>query len=393
MKGLSDLTMSSNEMNTNEMNTNGTSAAEINTKETSTLPAWGWNDSWQQLFDAAPRPIAGLLPARVSAQFTNQYRIWSEDGERTAEVSGKFQFQAATRGDFPAVGDWVLIQPLPGENRAVIHGVLPRRTAMIRRAAGSVPVEQVIGANIDTLFIVNALNGDFNVRKIERYLVAAWESGAAPVVLLTKADLCDDAAGKLAEVSAAAPGVPVHAISALQDQGRSELRPYLQPGRTLAVTGSSGAGKSTLLNWLAGEERQLVQGVREDDARGRHTTTHRELFTLPEGYALMDTPGMRELQLWDSDAGREEAFADIQALGANCRFRDCKHETEIGCAIREAIRSGDLDEQRYANYKKTGRELARQTRKEQSASKRAQKSADKRLTARNDSRRPGDEIE
>lgn len=353
-----------------------------------TLGAFGWNEQWQTAFEAAPKPAAGLVPARVTAQFTNQYRVRCEAGELAAEVSGKFQFQASARGDYPAVGDWVLAQPLPGERRAVIHGVLPRRTAMIRRAAGSVPEEQVIGANIDMLFIVNALNGDYNVSKIERYLVAAWESGASPVVLLTKADLCDDAGRRVAEVESAAPGVPVHAVSALEDQGRGELAPYLRPGRTIAVTGSSGAGKSTLLNWLAGEERQHVQGVREDDARGRHTTTHRELFPLPGGFIMMDTPGMRELQLWDAGDGRQEAFSDIEALAASCRFRDCKHGAELGCAVKQALRNGSLDERRYASYKKTGRELAHQAKKEQAVTKRAKKSADKRLAARENQARP-----
>ncbi|WP_240546161.1 ribosome small subunit-dependent GTPase A [Paenibacillus artemisiicola] len=365
-----------------DANADAGAGANADAPSRSALELLGWNDGWRLAFDALPAGGAGLVPARVTAQFASQYRVWAEEGELAAEVSGKFQFQAASRGEFPAVGDWVAAQPLPGERRAVIHAVLPRRTAMIRRAAGTVPEEQVIGANIDTLFIVNALNGDYNVRKIERFLVAAWESGSSPVVLLTKADLCDDAARRIAEVEAAAPGVPVHAVSALEDQGRAQLQPYLLPGRTIAVTGSSGAGKSTLLNWLAGEDRQLVQGVREDDARGRHTTTHRELFPLPGGFVMMDTPGMRELQLWESDAGRQEAFADIEAIAAACRFRDCRHEKELGCAVREAIRDGSLDEKRYLSYKKTGRELARQTRKEQSVTMRAKKSADKRQNAR-----------
>ncbi len=348
----------------------------------SLLEAYGWNTTWQQLFDAAPGHAGNLVPARVTAQFTNQYRIAADVGELTAEVSGKFQFQAASRSDYPAVGDWVIVQPLPGERRAVIHSLLPRRTAMIRRAAGSVPEEQVIGANMDTLFIVNALNGDYNVSKIERYLVAAWESGATPVVLLTKADLCEEVDLRIAEVEAAAPGVPVLAVSAVQDWGRSALAPYLQPGRTIAVTGSSGVGKSTLLNWLSADERQRVQGIREDDARGRHTTTHRELFPLPGGFIMMDTPGMRELQLWDSGDGWQEAFGDIEALAEACRFRDCKHGAEQGCAVKAALRNGTLDERRFTSYKKTGRELAHQARKERSVSQRTRKSADKRHAAR-----------
>ncbi|QYR24263.1 ribosome small subunit-dependent GTPase A [Paenibacillus sp. sptzw28] len=321
----------------------------------------------------------GLMPARVIAQFANQYRIVSEQGELSAEVSGKFQFEASARSDFPGVGDWVAVQPLPGEHRAIIHAVLPRNSVMVRKAAGSVPVEQVIGANIDTLLIVNALNDDFNVRKIERYLIAAWESGATPVVLLTKADLCENTPGRIAEVEAIAPGVSVHAVSAVLDIGKEALAPYLLPGSTAALTGSSGVGKSTLLNWLAGGELQRVQDIRESDARGRHTTTHRELFPLPCGAVMLDTPGMRELQLWDADEGWQEAFADIELLAEGCRFRDCRHQSENGCAVRMALDNGTLDPRRFASYKKTGRELAHMARKEQTVSQRLKKNADKRM--------------
>lgn len=353
----------------------------MNTNKSERLQQYGWNEYWASCINEE-MIRNGFIPARVIAQFTNQYRIITADGESVAEVSGKFQFQAAARSDYPGVGDWTVVQPLQGEARAVIHAVLPRRSAMIRKAAGSVPEEQVIGANLDTLFIVNALNDDFNVRKIERYLITAWESGATPVVLLTKADLCEDTPSRIADVCAAAPGVAVHAVSALQDEGKEDLAAYMLPGHTLAVTGSSGVGKSTLLNWLAGDNLQHVQGIREQDARGRHTTTHRELFPLPCGAVMMDTPGMRELQLWEASGGWQEAFADIEEIAAGCRFRDCTHGTEEGCAIKQAIEEGTLDARRFGNYKKTGRELAHQARKEQSVSKRQQKSSKKRLTGR-----------
>ncbi|TYP71300.1 ribosome small subunit-dependent GTPase A [Paenibacillus methanolicus] len=345
-----------------------------------TLKTYGWSAHWQHQIESFPRE-AGLVPARVIAQYSHQYRIIAEDGERSAEVSGKFQYDAASRGDFPAVGDWVLVQPLAGEARAIIHAVLPRRSAMMRKAAGPSVHEQIIGANIDTLFVVCALNDDFNLRKIERYLIAAWDSGASPVVLLTKADLCDEVEARIAAVEASAPGVPVHAVSALQGQGIEQLVGYLTPGGTIAVTGSSGVGKSTLLNSLAGGDRMRVQGIRESDARGRHTTTHRELFPIPGGAVMMDTPGMRELALWEAEDGLQEAFADIEALAADCRFRDCRHEGESGCAVRQAADEGALDAKRLASYRKTSRELAHLARKENSASKRQQKTASKRAAA------------
>lgn len=338
------------------------------------LEAYGWNTNWEQLME---RELEGLetagkvlIPARVTAQYSKQYRIVTGEGELTAAVTGKYAYAAVSRSQFPAVGDWVLAEQLPGESRAVIHALLPRASHMSRREAGSVPDEQVIAANMDTVFIVNALNQDFNLRKIERYLIAVWESGAQPVVVLTKADLCTDPDELVSEVAMSAPGVPVHAVSSLAGKGIETISPYLQPGRTVAITGSSGAGKSTLLNWLSGQELQRVQGVREDDARGRHTTTHRELFVLPGGAVMVDTPGMRELQLWDSADGWGEAFSDIESLAAQCRFHDCSHRSEPGCAVRAALDEGTLDEGRYVNYKKTQRELAFQKRKENAAVKR-----------------------
>jgi ribosome biogenesis GTPase len=340
---------------------------DLNMTIETNITAYGWNEHWKMSFSGNAVNSEEMMPGRVVAQFSNQYRIATDAGIRLAEVSGKFAFCAKERADFPAVGDWVVAKPAQDDERAVIHGVLPRRTAMIRKAAGTGREEQVIGANVDILFVANALNQDFNVRKIERFLIAAWESGAQPVVVLTKADLCADADRKRAEVELSAPGVPVHAISAWTDAGMKALQPYLSEGRTLAVVGSSGAGKSTLLNRLSGSDSQRVQAVREDDARGRHTTTHRELFVLPSGALMMDTPGMRELQLWDADEGRGSAFSDIEELALQCRFRDCRHESETGCAVKRAIETGELDKARLANYKKTGRELAYLERKAQAA--------------------------
>lgn len=334
------------------------------------LTKYGWNEHWQGLMDSMKEQGKPVVPARVTAQFSKQYRIVTETGEKTAAVTGRYEFEATSRADFPAVGDWVLVELLQGESRAVIHTLLPRASAMTRKEAGSVPDEQVIAANTDTIFIVSALNQDFNVRKIERYLIAVWESGAQPVVLLTKADLCSDPDEYVSRVMSSAPGVPVHAVSSVMDQGKEAIAPYLVPGHTVAISGSSGAGKSTLLNWLSGQEVQRVQGIREDDARGRHTTTHRELFLLPGGAIMVDTPGMRELQLWDSAGGWGETFSDIEELAGQCRFHDCRHEAEAGCAVQEALQEGTLDPGRYANYKKTEKELAHLARKENAAAKR-----------------------
>ncbi|WP_234032967.1 ribosome small subunit-dependent GTPase A [Paenibacillus faecalis] len=331
---------------------------------------YGWNERWQSIMDSMKDHGKPLVPARVTAQYSKQYRIITETGERIAAVTGKYEFEATSRSDFPAVGDWILVELLQGEPRAVIHKLLPRTTAMTRKEAGAVPDEQVIAANTDTVFIVVALNQDFNVRKIERYLIAVWESGSQPVVLLTKADVCDDPEPYVSQVMSSAPGVSVHAVSSVMDQGKEAILPYLIPGHTVAITGSSGAGKSTLLNWLSGEEIQRVQSIREEDARGRHTTTHRELFLLPEGAIMVDTPGMRELQLWESEDGWGEAFSDIEELAQQCRFHDCRHESEAGCAVQLALTEGTLDQGRFANYKKTERELAYLARKENSAAKR-----------------------
>jgi ribosome biogenesis GTPase / thiamine phosphate phosphatase len=348
----------------------------VNTTNQATLTIMGWNEQWQAIWDAN-RPVnPAAQPARVTAQFSHTYKIAAESGERLANVTGKFEHNTLSRSGFPAVGDWVSAELLD-DHHAVIHSVLPRRSAMTRKVAGQTMEEQVIASNVDELFIVNALNQDFNLRKIERYLIMAWESGARPVVVLTKADLSEETDQRVIEVEAIAPGVPVHAVSALENRGIETLLPYLLPGKTIAVTGSSGAGKSTLLNWLSNKESQRVQGIREDDARGRHTTTHRELFVLPGGALLMDTPGMRELQLWDAEDGWKEAFSDIEEMAAACRFRDCRHDKEAGCAIRSAIQEGTLDPKRLVNYLKTERELARIARKEKSAEQRKSASAAK----------------
>ena len=256
------------------------------------------------------------------------------------------------------------LEARPGETTALVHHVLPRSTAFIRRASGPRGGAQVEAANVDVALLVASLNSDLNLRRLERYLATTYESGAQPVVVLTKADLADDIEGAIAEVEGVAFGAPVLAISSKTGQGLDALMAHLPPGRTAVLLGSSGAGKSTLLNALAGEEKMDTGAIREADERGRHTTTHRELVMLPSGGLILDTPGMRELGLWDADAGVSATFADIEALAADCRFSDCTHGREPGCAVRAAIEAGDLDVDRLRSFEKLQAELAFERRKE-----------------------------
>jgi ribosome biogenesis GTPase len=314
-----------------------------------TLEDLGWNARFAAAFDAIRSE--GLEPARVSLEHTHIYRVLTAGGERLARVAGRLRHAAAGRADFPAVGDWVAIDnELGGDAR--IRAVLPRSSRFSRRAAGNPTEEQVVAANIDVVFLVSGLDGDFNPRRIERYLVTAWDSGATPVILLNKADLVADPAAIAAEVGALAAGVPVHAISAKSHAAIDTVRGYVTRGRTAALLGSSGVGKSSIANALLGEDRLRTHEVRDSDSRGRHTTTGRQLVLLPGGGILIDTPGMRELQLWDTGEVVAGAFADVEALAANCRFRDCRHRTEPGCAVRAAVSAGMLPETRLESFHK-----------------------------------------
>jgi ribosome biogenesis GTPase len=305
----------------------------------------------------APHRAAGCEPARVALEHTHIYRVMLEGGEGLARVSGRLRHSALGRADYPAVGDWVAIKPTAHTGRWSIHAVMPRTSQFTRKVAGSRAEEQVVAANVDTVFLVTGLDGDFSPRRLERYLILSWESGAQPVILLNKADVTDDVASFLSEAERVASGVPVHAMSTKSGLGVDALAQYLVPGRTLAFLGSSGVGKSSIINRLAGQELLKTRDVRASDSRGRHTTTHRELVVLPEGALVIDTPGMRELQLWEAREGLGEVFEDIQSLAAGCRFRDCGHRAEPGCGVRQAVEEGSLDAGRLANFLKLQDEI------------------------------------
>lgn len=331
----------------------------------------GWNDHLEKEFRVYREK--GFSVGRVILEHKHIYRIYTEHGELLAEITGKMRHQALGRSDYPAVGDWVVIEPRLAEGKASIHAILPRFSKFSRKVAGLTTEEQIVATNVNTVFLVNALNNDFNIRRIERYLIMAWESGANPVIILSKADLCEDVDAKLALVESVAIGVPIHVISATHQQGIDALQPYLSLGQTIALLGSSGVGKSTLVNAFLGKEVQAIQAVREGDDRGRHTTTHRELVPLPQGGSIIDTPGMRELSLWESESGISDTFADIESLAAQCFYKDCTHQNEPNCAVKAALADGTLEQARYNSYRKLQKELAYLERKEDVRARLAEK--------------------
>jgi ribosome biogenesis GTPase len=306
----------------------------------------GWDDGWEASF--VEHRAAGLVPARVAIQHRGAYDVIAEAGETRASATTRL-FKS---DDLPAVGDWVGLDA----EANLVETVLDRRTSISRKEVMHAAREQVLAANIDVAFLVQALPLDFNVRRLERYLAMAWESGAQPVVLVTKTDLVDDVTPYLDEVESVTLGsCPALAVSAKTGAGLDQLRPWLEPNRTAVLLGSSGVGKSTIVNALAGAELLATKEVREDDHRGRHTTSHRELIVLEAGGIILDTPGIRELQLWDADL--EQTFADVDEIAANCRFSDCNHDQEPGCAIRAALEDGSLPAERWQSYVKLQREL------------------------------------
>jgi ribosome biogenesis GTPase len=321
------------------------------------LDELGWGDAQARDYDAwAGQP--DMRPGRVIIGFNYIYRVGLEEGDIEAVLSGRFKHEATRQSELPAVGDWVVVRRRSDEDRGSIVAVLPRRSRFSRRTAGNITDEQVVAANVDVIFIVMSLDGDFSARRLERYLLMARESGAEPVVLLTKSDLCADPGAYVAEVATVGGRVPVHVLSPKLNQGIDQVGPYLTSGRTGALLGSSGVGKSTIINRLVGSDVQKTREVRVTDQKGRHTTTHRELVLLPSGGLVIDTPGMRELQLWDAGAGVHGTFEDVETLASGCHFTNCRHRDEPRCAVKAAVTAGDLPAERLASYLKLQDELA-----------------------------------
>jgi len=324
----------------------------------SSLECLGWNDFFQeQLADQA-----ALRRARVVQEQRGLYAL-AGDVDGWAEVSGRFRHEARAAADFPAVGDWVGVAAPPGANRAIVHRRLERRSVLSRKAAGRVQEEQVVAANVDTVFLVNALRPAISANRIERYLTMVWEGGARPVVVLSKADLAADPAAEAVALRRRLPLVDVVVVSALAAGGVDALTPYLEPARTVALLGSSGTGKSTLINRLLGIDRLGVGAVRDLDGKGRHTTTSRQLVEMPGGALLIDTPGMRELQPWADESAVDRTFEEVVDVARGCRFANCAHSTEPGCAVLEAVAAGALDAGRLEHYRRLVREAAFEERK------------------------------
>jgi ribosome biogenesis GTPase / thiamine phosphate phosphatase len=320
--------------------------------DTPSVEQLGWDEQWQSELERLEDD--NLIPGRIAAQHRGEYVVWSPLGELRAELAGRLFHEVEVGGPVPAVGDWVAVRPRAEERRGTVDAVLPRRAAISRKQTLSESVEQVLAANVDVVFLLNGLDDDFSIRRLERYLTTAWESGAQPVVVLTKADLHPDVTDALLEVESVAIGVPILPVSNLTGVGVDAVAAQLGPGRTAVLLGSSGVGKSSLLNRLAGSEVMPTSELAADGT-GRHTTTHRELVLLPSGALIIDTPGLRELQLWEGDLGT--SFADIEELAANCRFNDCSHTHEPGCDVLAAVDDGRLDLDRLRSWRKLQREL------------------------------------
>ena len=318
------------------------------------ITEYGWSASLQSAF--AQHSAAGYSPGRVVAQHRDGYLVQTDAGERRGKASRRLSNEAPDAG-YPVVGDWVAMSLDGADGASTIHAVLPRRTEISRRAADSARTRQVLAANVDVAFVVTSMNGDLNIRRIERFLVVAWQSGARPVVVLTKADLCADPQDQAAQI-ANAVGCPVLVVSARRGEGLDSLLTQVRSGETCVLIGSSGVGKSTLVNAFLGEERMATQAIRESDDEGRHTTSHRQLVLLSGGVMILDTPGIREVGLVEADEGLSTTFDDVEQLIQNCRFTNCRHTGEPGCAVGDALRSGDLDRGRWESFQKLRLESA-----------------------------------
>ncbi len=325
------------------------------------LKDYGWNVYWSNCLQEFGDKT--FKAGRVIVEHKHIYRIMTEEGELLAEVSGKYRFNSKGYEDFPAVGDWVAVSTRPAEGKATIHGILKRRSCFSRKVAGRMIEEQVVAANFDYVFIVSSLNKELNLRRIERYLTLAWESGATPVLILTKADLSLNPEAQSLRLQSVAMGVKVHIISNMDGRGFDDLKDYCSIGKTIVLMGSSGVGKSSLVNRLMGEALLEIQEIGQDD-KGRHTTTFRQLIKLKAGGMVIDTPGMRELQLWEGEEGLSETFADIEALSEKCRFKDCSHNNEPGCGVMAALETGTLSPERYQSYLKLQKEIKYQEKKQ-----------------------------
>jgi len=320
------------------------------------LAQLGWDDTFATAFERRAA-MPDVEPARVAIEFNHIYRVWTADAELEATVSGRLKHHAASRSELPAVGDWVVVRRRRADDQAAIVAVLPRRSWFSRKIAGTVTDEQVVAANVDVVFVVMALDADFSLRRLERYLLLTRESGAEPVILLTKPDVSNAVSAQVTDVRSVAGVLPVHVVSPKRNEGIEHVAAYLTIGRTGALLGSSGVGKSTIINRLVGEDVQKTREVRDTDAKGRHTTSHRELVVLPEGGLIIDTPGMRELQLWDVGEAVRETFDDIETLAAGCHFTDCRHRGEPRCAVKAASTDGRLEPSRLESYLRLQDEL------------------------------------
>ncbi|MFH1701681.1 MAG: ribosome small subunit-dependent GTPase A [Candidatus Zixiibacteriota bacterium] len=350
------------------------------------LEVLGWNSFFESQFNSLNN--GDYAPGRIIQEHRKLYIVETELGQLQAEVSGRFMHSANNLSDYPAIGDWVALSIRPDEKRATIHALLPRKTSFSRKAVlsgskktgGGKTDEQVLAANIDIVFLVCGLDDNFNIRRIERYLSIGWDSGATPVIVLNKTDVCPNVEDCFEEVESVAIGVTILAVSAIEGSGLDELQACIPSGKTAVLLGSSGVGKSTLVNCLLGEDRLDTGGVRIADSRGRHTTIHRELIVLPSGGIVIDTPGLREIQAFGDEDGLSRTFSDIEVLASQCRFADCQHQNEPGCAIQNAIALGDLDESRFNSYLKLLKEMAHiEIRKDVKAQRQLRRNWDKKI--------------